>query len=112
MATTNRVPGITDTPAVPGTGLLVLLAAMTPEQRQSVLANLAASFPAEGLLVASPDALPADSYPTLRFVSAPAANVSWTLTAADFASAFHLAEANGSRAVLMLSPGSGSLSSS
>jgi len=29
----------------PGAGLLVLLAAMTPEQLESVLANLTASFP-------------------------------------------------------------------
>jgi hypothetical protein len=92
-----------------GAGLLVLLAAMPQERLQGVLANLAASFPAEGLLVASPDALPPDSYPTLRFVAAPATSTSWTLHAADFVNAYQLAEQNGARAVLMLGPESGSL---
>jgi glucosylglycerate synthase len=112
MATADPIPDITGPSAHAGNGLLVLLAAMTPEQSENVLANLTASFPGEGLLVASPDALPQDSYPTFRFVAAPAANISWTLTAADFVNAHHLAEANGAKAVLMLSSGSGSISSS
>jgi hypothetical protein len=102
--------------ARPDNGLLVLLSAMTPEQLERVLANLTASFPEEDLLVASPDAvsdsLPADSYPSLRIVAAPPANASWTLTAADFVSAYQLAGKNKARAILMLSPESGSLASS
>jgi glucosylglycerate synthase len=112
MVTTNQIPGMTDPSAHTGNGLLVLLAAMTPEHSESVLAKLTASFPTEDLLVASPDALSAGSYPSLRFVPAPAPSVSWTLTAADFVNAHHLAEANGKQAILMLSPGSESLSSS
>ena len=115
MAIASPIPGISDTPAVPSTGLLVLLAAMTPEQSEGVLANLTAAFPEEGVLVASTDALPADSFPSLRFVTAPrtnASSASWTLTAADFANAHQLAEATEARAILMLSPRWALLSSS
>ena len=116
MATVDPISDITTTSARPDNGLLVLLAAMTPEQLERVLANLTASFPAEDLLIASPDAvsdaLPTDSYPSLRIVAAPAANASWTLTAADFVSAYQLASKDKARAILMLSPESGSLSSS
>jgi hypothetical protein len=116
MATADPISDITTTSARPDNGLLVLLAAMTPEQLERVLANLTASFPAEDLLIASPDAvsdaLPTDSYPSLRIVAAPAANASWTLTAADFVSAYQLASKDKARAILMLSPESGSLSSS
>ena len=112
MATADPIPGITTPSARPCDGLLVLLTAMTPEQRESVLANLAASFPVERLLVASPDALPAESYPSLRIVAAPAAKAFWTLTAADFVSAYQLADKNKACAILMLGPESGSLASS
>jgi hypothetical protein len=72
-----------------------------------------ASFPAEALLIASPDAisdaLPENSYPSLRIVAAPASGISWTLTAADFVNASQLAEKNGARAILMLGRESSSL---
>ena len=53
MATADPIPGVSPPSAPPGNGLLVLLAAMTPEQLESVLANLTASFPEEELLIAS-----------------------------------------------------------
>src|SRR5271166_3394204 len=112
MATADPIPDIAAPSARPGAGLLVLLAAMPPEQLESVLANLTASFPAEGLLIASPDALPADSYPSLRIVASPATNASWALTAADFVNAHQLAEENEARAILLLGPESSSLGSS
>jgi hypothetical protein len=116
MATADPIPEITSSSAGSDNGLLVLLAAMTPEQLDPVLSKLSASFPTEDLLIASPnavsDTLLKDSYPSLRMVAAPAANASWTLTAADFVSAYQLASKDNARAVLMLSPESGSLSSS
>ncbi len=116
MATVDPISDITTTSARPDNGLLVLLAAMSPEQLERVLANLTASFPAEDLLIASPDAvsdaLPTDSYPSLRIVAAPPAPAAWTLTAADFVSAYQLASKNKVRAILMLGPESGSLASS
>jgi hypothetical protein len=116
MATADPIPEITTPSARADNGLLVLLAAMTPEQLERVLSNLTACFPAEDLLIASPDAvsdsLPADSHPSFRIVAAPAASASWTLTAADFVNAYQLASKNKARAILMLSPESGSLASS
>jgi glucosylglycerate synthase len=112
MATTHPTPDATIPSARSGNGLLVLLAAMTPEQRERVLANLTASFPAEGLLVASPDTLPADSHSPFQIVAAPAADPFWTLSAADFVSAYQLADKSKARAILMLGAESGSLSSS
>ncbi len=116
MATVDPISDLTTPSARNDNGLLVLLAAMTPEQLDRVLAKLTASFPGEELLIASPntvsDALLKDSYPSLRIVAAPAANTAWTLTAADFVSAYQLASKDNARALLMLSPESGSLSSS
>jgi len=112
MATADPIPGVPTPSAPPCDGLLILLAAMTAEQRERVLANLTASFPSESLLIASPDAVAAESYPSLRIVAAPAAMPLWTLTAADFVSAYQLADKNKACAILMLGPESGSLSSS
>jgi len=109
MATTAPSSDSATTSAPPGNGLLVLLAAMTPEQFEQVFASLTASFPAEDLLIASPNAISADAHSSLRIVSAPANNPAWTLTAADFANAGQLAEKNEARAILMLGPESGSL---
>jgi len=116
MATTDPISEITPLSAADDHGLLVLLAPMTPEQLELVLGNLSASFPGENLLIASPNAVSdtalAGSHPSLRIVAAPAANASWTLTAADFVSAYQLASKENARAILMLSPESGSLSAS
>lgn len=113
MATADPIPAVTVASPRPGTGLVVLLVAMTPEQLKGVLGNLAAAFPAEGPLVASTEALvgeiPPDSYPSLRFVAAPATNAAWTLTAAEFVNAYRLLEENEARAVLVLGSESGSL---
>ena len=111
MTTADPIPGIAAPSARPSAGLLVLLAAMTPEHLEHVLANLTAAFPTEGLLVAMQGALPAGSYPSLRMIAAPATNPSWTLTAADFVNACQLAEKNGSSSILMLGPSSSSLDS-
>jgi hypothetical protein len=112
MATADSILDLTAASARPGTGLLVLLAAMTPEQLEIVLVNLAAAFPAEDLLVASPDTIPTDSYPSLRIVAAPATNAAWTLTASDFVNAYQLADKNKARGLLMLGSESSSLGAS
>jgi hypothetical protein len=111
MATVDPILDITGASAPSGIGLLVMLTAMTPEQLDRVLTNLTAFSPAEGMVVAAPESLSADSYPSLQIVPAPAASPAWTLTASDFGSAFQLAEKNKARAILMLGPESGSLSS-
>jgi hypothetical protein len=93
-----------------GNGLLVLLAPMQAEQLEAVLANLSSLFPPQSLLVATPEALPPESYPALQMIAAPAAKSSMTLTAADFVNAHQLAEQQDASAILMLGPESGSLS--
>jgi hypothetical protein len=82
---------------------------MPPEKTESVLASLTSSFPAEGLMIATPDALPTDSWPALRILPVPATNASWTLTADDFLNVHKLAGENEARAILMLGPGCDSL---
>jgi hypothetical protein len=116
MATAIQNSGATAPSAHPGEALLVLLAAMTPEQLERVIASLIASFPTEELLIASPDATldapPADAHPSLRIVAAPIRNSAWTLTAADFVNAYQLAEKHEVRAILLLGAESSSLCSS
>jgi hypothetical protein len=109
MATANPISDIPGPTAPPAPGLLVLLAAMPPEQAESVLANLTLSFPAEGLMIATPDAIPTDSWPAVRVFPIPATSASWTLTADDFLNAYRVAGENEARAILVLGPGSGSL---
>jgi hypothetical protein len=113
MATAN--PSLESTPpsAQPVTSLLVLLASMLPEQLEGILSNLgplAATLPADGLLVATPGDTTVESFPALRRISAPASKASWILTAADFVNVYQLAEKNHAQAILMLGPESASLS--
>jgi hypothetical protein len=82
---------------------------MTPEELADVLANLTSFHPADGLVIATPDAAATDSWPDLRIVTVPSAPSSWTLTASDFINAYQLAEENQARAILILGPGSSSL---
>ncbi len=112
MATADPVPELASTATRPATDLLVMVAAGTPEQFEAILANLASSFPPEGLLIANRGSFPPKEYPALRIVSTPSANTgAWSLTAGEFAEAYRLAQENEARAVLMLGPGSDSLAS-
>jgi len=112
MATENPILDLPPTPQFQAPALLVLLASMPKEQSETVLAHLSSSFKQETLMIASPDALSADAWPALRILPIPEADPSWTLTAADFELAFQLATENKAHAILMLGPGSGSLSAS
>src|SRR5580658_6592791 len=112
MATANQIADEPTPSERPDASLLVRLAAMPPEQLASVLANLTASFPADGLTIATPNTLAADSWPHLRIISISATGSSWTLSAADFVNAYQLAEENSAQAILMLGPGAESLRAS
>jgi hypothetical protein len=112
MATANQISDLPVPSERRDAGLLVLLAAMPQEQLGSVLANLTASFPADGLTIATPDTLAADSWPHLRIIPISATSSSWTLSAADFMNAYRLAEENEAGAILMLGPGAESLRAS
>jgi hypothetical protein len=113
MAAVDPISGVSVPPASTGSGLLVLLAAVPADERQSLLTNLTEAFPNQGLLIASPEPFPdlqADLAASIQFVSAPASKINWTLTAADFVNAWQLAEKNQASAILMLGPDSSSLS--
>jgi glucosylglycerate synthase len=112
MATATPIPDVTP-PSVPaGVDLLVLLASMPPDQLENIIANLTACFPAESLLIATPDSLAADAHPAIRILPIPATTASWTLTASDFVNVYQLAQQNNARAILMLGSESASLRSS
>jgi hypothetical protein len=112
MATANSISDASPEQELPAPALLVLLASMPQEQSEAVLAHLTSTFAADSLMIASPDALSTDGWPGLRILPIPEANPSWTLTAADFDLACQLAAEHKAHAILMLGPGSGSLSSS
>lgn len=110
MATVNPLSGAAPPPARSDSRLLVMLAAMPPEQLASVMGKLAACVAPEDLLIATSDETAQASRPDLHIVTATNTKASWTVTAADFASAIQLAEANQAAAVLMLGPECDSLS--
>lgn len=109
MATANPILESSSSTTRPGPGLLVMLAPMAPEQLASVLASLAAFHPAESVVVATPDAPATDSWPELNIVPTSATSSSWTLSAADFLSAYKLAQENRAKAILVLGSGAHSL---
>lgn len=110
MATINSAPDAhsTDTPA--RGGLLVFIAPMAAESLANLFMTLSELFPAEGLLIATPNDTSGTTYPGLRVISTQATNAVWPLAAADFMHAANAAKENGSRGILMLGPGADSLS--
>src|SRR6266567_3036385 len=112
MATADPISDLTRPPARSGYALLVLVAALPQEQFDSLLAKLSDLFSPEELLVATQNAFTPEAYPSLRIVSAPAASIAWTLTAADFLAAHDLAQKHEAKHILLLGPESGSLSAS
>lgn len=109
MATTDSISELNSPSPPPVAELLVVVPAVLPEQFEALLANLAAVFPAEGLLVASESPAPAHLPSGLRMVAAPPHGSGWSLTAADFLHAWRLAQDHQARAVLLLGPGGDSL---
>ena len=127
MATTNlplraQDPQVAVTSAQkPPTGQSPLLVSLSPLDREGftkTLASLSNAFPAQALLIATPDSAPETSSPdqaaaNLRIIPY-TANVnspeSWVLTAPDFFNAFKMATDHGATAVLLLGAESASLS--
>jgi hypothetical protein len=85
---------------------------MDSEPLENLLANLITVFPAEELLIATPNDTSGTANPALRVISTQATNAIWPLAATDFANAVHAAKENEARTVLMLGPGADSLSQS
>ncbi|HUB00199.1 MAG TPA: hypothetical protein VMA34_17840 [Terracidiphilus sp.] len=109
MATTNSLSGAASESEVAGDRLLVLLAALPPDQLETVLANLATCAAPDNLVIATADQSAKEAHPELKIVPAAESKPSWTVTAADYVSAFALAQQHEAKAVLMLGPECGSL---
>ena len=89
-----------------GRPLLICLPSMTSESTATVLQEIAAAFPAEAVLVASPDQdteQPAtDTLPRLVPYGQPRGEGAWVLNAADYIAAAGLAEERGAGGILLL----------
>jgi glucosylglycerate synthase len=108
MATANPISD-TETAAHAAADLLVMIPSVPSGQVKVILHNLGELVPAVSMVVATPDGIAAEAYPNLRAIIAPAASASWTLTPADFANAYLLAQQNNAKAILLLGPESDSL---
>lgn len=108
MATADPISELNSPLPPPVTDLLVMVAAMLPENFESLLAKLTAVFSAESLLVATASAIPLQQQ-GVRIVPVPPGPSGWSLTAADFQRAWQLAQEHHARAILMLGPGSDSV---
>lgn len=110
MATANPIPEDTSISDHLTADLLVIVVAMSPEQFQGVMTNLAEAFAAETVIVAAQNEMSANVSANLRVISAPQSNSGWTLAPGDFINAFEIGHEHEARAVLLLGPGADSLS--
>jgi glucosylglycerate synthase len=95
-------------PPVPA-DLLIMVAAMLPEQLEGLLANLGTIFPTDTMLIATEGPVPEQATHSLRVIAAPSANSSWSLTATEFIHARQIGQQSQAKAILMLGPGAESL---
>ena len=110
MATASPIPGDASTAEQASADLLVLATAMPQEQFEGVLAHLAEAFSTERVMVAAQDELAAGASTPLRVVPVPRTGGARTLNPIDFINAYEIGREHEARAVLMLGPGSDSLS--
>lgn len=110
MATADSISDLTGPPARTGFALLVVLVSLPQEQVEALIARLAGLFSPEELLIATQNGFAPETWSGMNVISAPTTNSAWTLTAADFVSAYELAQKHEARNVLLLGPESGSLS--
>jgi hypothetical protein len=110
MAIADPIPEFSRPPARTGFALIVVVAPLPANHLESLLATLAATFPPDDMLIATQNELGADVYVSLHITSAPVTRATWTLTAADFVNAYHLAQHHDAKSLLVLGPEAGSLS--
>ncbi|HWE87186.1 MAG TPA: hypothetical protein VG267_19725 [Terracidiphilus sp.] len=110
MATADPISDLSGPPVRSGFAMLAVLPPLAQEQLESTLTRLTSIFPAEELLVATQNGVPAGAYPPLQMVEIQPTRVSWTLTASDYANAADLARKHEARSILILGPEGGSLS--
>ena len=109
MATANTVSE-TQTPSAPSrASLLVFIAPMATDQMESILRSLTALFPADELLIATPNDPVGNAFSNLRQVPTSVSNAVWPIAATDFVNVYRIAKENDARGILMLGPGADSL---
>jgi len=89
--------------------MLAVLPPLAPEQLEGTVERLTSIVPAEELLVATQNGVPAGAFGPVQTVEIPPTRVGWTLTAADYANAAELARKHEARCVLLVGPEGGSL---
>jgi hypothetical protein len=109
MTTDNSTTAETSTIDQATADLLVVGAAIPPEEFDAVLTNLAEAFPVESVVVAAQDQLAAGAPANLRIISAPQSSAVWMLNPADFVNAYEIGKEQQVRAILMLGSGAHSL---
>ena len=109
MTTENQTYDETSASGNATADLVVVIPAMLGEDFERVLNNLAAAFPPESLIVASPNESAANGARNLRIVKSPPSSAAWALKPGDFSNAHQMQQEHGARAVLMLGPGADSL---
>lgn len=110
MATADPISDLGSTASQATTDLLVMVAAMLPENFETLLGRLTSVFPSPGLLVATENPFPVQQNPSLRLVATPP-TTSWPrLSPAEILRAGQLAEEHNARGILILGPGADSLS--
>jgi hypothetical protein len=110
MAIASPVPEFSRPPARTGYALMVVVPSVPAVQLESILSKLATTFPPDDLLIATQNEVTTEVSPPLHITQAPATGTAWTLTSADFVTAYQLAHKNEARAILILGPEAGSLS--
>jgi len=110
MATANPIPEATSTAKHAATDLVVLAAAMQPEEFEGLMTHLSEAFSAESVIVATQEELAAHATTAMRVVPISRSSTAWPMRPADFINAFDAGREHEAKAVLMLGPGADSLS--
>jgi hypothetical protein len=111
MATANPISDDTSVAQTATADLVVFVTAMPAEQFNGVLVNLENTFSAKDVIVATPNALPAEAATNLRIIPAPPSNSLWMLQPSDFMGAAQSGLEHEAKAILILGPGGDSLNS-
>jgi len=104
MAASPIVENVADPSASAAANLLVCLPSLPADALERVRANVAAAFPTETVLIASPEAIPENDrpQPSLLSYTHQRSNFGWVLAAGDYLAATDLALSTSAETVVLL----------
>jgi hypothetical protein len=104
MPASPILDNVNDPAASASASLLVCLPSLSAEAHRRMQSNIATAFPAETVLIASPEAAPesVSSRASLLSYAHPRSNSGWVLAAGDYVAAIDLALGTNSDAVVLL----------